>query len=287
MSVTLNQLSDELINRIVALALAEDTSHGDITSKILIPPDLKGRASILAKEEGVLAGGDIARLVFLKVDPLLEVEVLIPEGSRVKPGDTVATISGTVVSIFKAERVALNFLSHLSGVASETARYVAEIQGSIAVITDTRKTTPSLRLLEKYAVRVGGGQNHRLHLGDGILIKDNHITALRELGISLKDIVAKAKQNAPKGAKIEIEVNTIQEALETAQAGADIIMLDNMSPDEIKQVVELVPEQVKLEASGGIGLDNVRAMARAGVDFISVGAITHSAKALDFSLELR
>ena len=283
----MNQLTDEQVNKIIDLALAEDTGWGDITSKILIPPELKGKASILAKEEGVLAGGDIAKLVFLKVDPLLEVEVLIPEGSRVKPGDTVATISGTVVSIFKAERVALNFLSHLSGVASETARYVAEIQDSTAVITDTRKTSPSLRLLEKYAVRVGGGQNHRLHLGDGILIKDNHITALRELGISLKDIVAKAKQNAPQGAKIEIEVNTIQEALETAQAGADIIMLDNMSPDEIKQVVELVPEQVKLEASGGIGLDNVRAMAWAGVDFISVGAITHSAKALDFSLELR
>lgn len=281
------QLTDEQVNKIVDLALAEDTSHGDITSNILIPPELVSKASIVTNGEGVLAGGDIARLVFLKVDPLLEVEVLIPEGSRVKPGDTVATISGTVVSILKAERVALNFLSHLSGVASETARYVAEILGSTAVITDTRKTSPSLRLLEKYAVRVGGGQNHRLHLGDGILIKDNHITALRELGISLKDIVAKAKQNASLGAKIEIEVNTIQEALEIAQAGADIIMLDNMSPDEIKQVVELVPEQVKLEASGGIGLDNVRAMAWAGVDFISVGAITHSAKALDFSLELR
>lgn len=279
--------NDRQVNSIIDLALAEDTSHGDITSEIVIPSDLTGKASILAKEEGVLAGGDVVRLVFLRVEPTLEVEIHIPDGKRVKPGDVVATITGSVASILRAERVALNFLSHLSGVASETARYVAEIQGSTAVITDTRKTSPSLRLLEKYAVRVGGGQNHRLHLGDGILIKDNHITALRELGISLKDIVAKAKQNAPQGAKIEIEVNTIQEALETAQAGADIIMLDNMSPDEIKQVVELVPEQVKLEASGGIGLDNVRAMAWAGVDFISVGAITHSAKALDFSLELR
>jgi len=282
----LNQLTDEQVNKIIDLALAEDTGWGDITSKILIPPELKGKASILAKEEGVLAGGDIARLVFLKVDPLLEVEVLIPEGSRVKPGDTVATISGTVVSIFKAERVALNFLSHLSGVASETARYVAEIQGSTAVITDTRKTSPSLRLLEKYAVRIGGGQNHRLHLGDGILIKDNHITALRELGMSLKDIVTRAKQNAPKNVKIEIEVNTVPEALEAAQARADIIMLDNMSPDDMKRVVERVPEQVKLEASGGIGLDNVCTVAGTGVHFISVGAITHSAQALDFNLEL-
>jgi len=196
------QLTDEQVNKIVDLALAEDTSYGDMTSKILIPPELVSKASIVTNGEGVLAGGDIAKLVFLKVDPLLEIEVLIPEGSRVKPGDTVATISGTVVSILKAERVALNFLSHLSGVASETARYVAEIQGSTAVITDTRKTSPSLRLLEKYAVRVGGGQNHRLHLGDGILIKDNHITALRELGISLKDMWPRLSRMPPKAQRL-------------------------------------------------------------------------------------
>ncbi len=280
------ETSDEQVNSIIDLALAEDTSHGDVTSEIIIPSDLMGRASIMAKEEGVLAGGDVARLVFLRVEPKLEVKVLIADGKRVKPGDRVATINGSVASILRAERVALNFLSHISGVASKTARYVVQIQNCTAVITDTRKTLPGLRLLEKYAVRIGGGQNHRLHLGDSILVKDNHISAMRGLGMKLKDIVTKVKKNAPQGVKIEIEVNTVPEALEAAQAGADVIMLDNMSTDDMKRVVELAPEQVKLEASGGIGIDNVRAVARTGVHFISVGAITHSAKALDFSLEL-
>ena len=280
------ETSNEQVNSIIDLALAEDTGFGDITSEIIIPSDLVGKASILAKEKGVLAGGDVARLVFLRVEPKIRVEVIIHEGREIKPGDVVVTITGSVASILRAERVALNFLSHLSGVASETAKYVAWGQGYAAVITDTRKTSPGLRILEKYAVRIGGGQNHRLHLGDGILIKDNHITALRGLGMSLKGIITKAKQNAPQGVKIEIEVNTVTEALEAAQAGADIIMLDNMSPDDMKRAIEMAPEQVKFEASGGISLDNIRAVAKAGVHFISVGAITHSAKALDFSLEL-
>ncbi len=224
--------------------------------------------------------------MFLKVNPLLKVEVLIQDGAEVKPGDTVATISGSVVSILKAERVALNFLQRLSGIASQTAQYVAKTHGLVVNITDTRKTTPGLRLLEKYAVRLGGGQNHRFHLGDGILIKDNHIAALRALGMSLKDIIAKAKQNAPKELKVEVEVNTIQKALDATEAGADIIMLDNMSPDEMRRVVSLIPGQVKTEASGGVTLANVQAVAETGVDLISVGALTHSSKALDISLEL-
>ena len=224
--------------------------------------------------------------MFLKVNPLLKVEVLIQDGAEVKPGDTVATISGSVVSILKAERVALNFLQRLSGIASQTAQYVAKTQGFVVNITDTRKTTPSLRLLEKYAVRLGGGQNHRFHLGDGILIKDNHLAALRALSMSLKDIVAKAKQNAPKELKVEVEVNTVQEAQDAVEAGADIIMLDNMSPDEMRRVVSLVSGRVKIEASGGITLENICAIAVAGVDTISIGALTHSSKALDISLEL-
>ncbi len=224
--------------------------------------------------------------MFLKVNPLLKVEVLIKDGAEVKPGDIVATISGSVVSILKAERVALNFLQRLSGIASQTAQYVAKTQGLKVNITDTRKTTPGLRLLEKYAVRVGGGQNHRFHLGDGILIKDNHLAALRALGMSFKDIIAKAKQNAPHGLKVEVEVNTIQEAMDAAEAGADIIMLDNMSPDEMRRVVSLVSGRVKIEASGGITLANIRAIAETGINLISVGALTHSPKALDISLEL-
>ncbi len=280
------QLPEEEVDNIIDVALAEDISHGDITSEALIPPGLQGKASILAKANGILAGGEIARRVFLKVDPSLKVEVLIKDGARVQPGDIIATISGSVISIFKAERVALNFLQRLSGIASQTAEYVAKTRGFVVNITDTRKTTPGLRLLEKYAVRMGGGQNHRLHLGDGILIKDNHLAALRAMGMSLKDIVAKAKQNAPPGLKFEVEVNTTGEALEAAEAGADIIMLDNMSPDEMRRVVDLLPGQVKTEASGGITLANVEAAARSGVDTISIGALTHSTKALDISLEL-
>ena len=280
------QLSEEQVDNIIDLALAEDVSHGDVTSEALIPPELQGKASILAKAKGIVAGGEIAKRVFLRVDPSLKVEMLIKDGARVKPGDTIATISGTVVSILKAERVALNFLQRLSGIATHTAQYVAETRGVDVIITDTRKTTPGLRLLEKYAVRVGGGQNHRFHLGDGILIKDNHLAALRALGMSLRDIIAKAKQNAPKGLKVEVEVNTAEEAVDAVEGGADIIMLDNMNPDEMRRVVSLIPSQVKTEASGGITLANVRAAAETGVNIISVGALTHSSKAIDISLEL-
>jgi len=276
----------EQIDNIIDLALAEDISHGDVTSEALIPPKLQGKASILIKGKGMLAGGEVAKRVFLKVDPSLKIEVLIKDGAKVKPGDTVATISGSIISILKAERVALNFLQRLSGTASQTAKYIAKTRGFIVSITDTRKTTPGLRLLEKYAARMGGGQNHRFHLGDGILIKDTHLAALRALGMSLKDIIAKAKQNAPPGLKVEVEVKTTQEAIDAAEAGADIIMLDNMSPDEMCHIVGLLPSHVKIEASGGITLTNVRAAAMAGVNVISIGALTHSSKALDISLEL-
>ena len=280
------QLSEEQVNNIIDLALAEDISHGDITSEILIPPELQGKASIMAKAKGILAGGEIARKVFLRVDPSLKVEVHIKDGTKIQPRDIIATISGNVSSILKAERVTLNFLQKLSGIASQTAQYIAKTHGLSVNITDTRKTTPGLRLLEKYAVRLGGGQSHRYHLGDGVLIKDNHLVALRALGMNLKDIVTKAKQNAPRGLKVEVEVSTTQEALDAVDAGADIIMLDNMSPDEMHRAVNLIPSHIKTEASGGITLANVRAAAEAGVNLISVGALTHSSKALDISLEL-
>lgn len=281
-----SQLPEEQVDHVIDLALAEDLSHGDITSEILIPAHLQGKAFILVKEEGVLAGGEVAKKVCLRVDSSLKVEVLIKDGTKVQPGDVIATISGRVASILKAERTALNFLQRLSGIASQTAKYVAKTGGLAVNITDTRKTTPGLRLLEKYAVRMGGGKNHRLHLGDGILIKDNHLAALRALGMNLKDIVARAKQNAPQGVKVEVEVTSAQEAADAVAAGADIIMLDNMSPEEMHHVVSLLPGQVKSEASGGITLKNVRAAATTGVNIISIGALTHSSKALDISLEL-
>jgi len=274
------------IDHIIDLALAEDLSHGDVTSEALIPSELQGKVSILVKAEGILAGGEVAKKVFLKVDPALKVEVLIKDGSKIKSGDIAATIVGRVVSILKAERVILNFLQRLSGIATQTAQYIAKTHGAGIKITDTRKTTPGLRLLEKYAVRMGGGQNHRFHLGDGILIKDNHLVALRALGMSLKDIVTKAKQNTPRGLKVEVEVNTTREALDAVEAGADIIMLDNMGLDEMRHVASLIPSQIKIEASGGITLANVQTVAETGVNLISVGALTHSSKALDISLEL-
>ena len=280
------QLSNKQIDSIIDLALAEDLGHGDVTSEALIPPELRGKASILARVGGVLAGGEVARRVFSKVDPSLKTELPITDGAKIRPGDVVCAVSGRVISILRGERVALNFLGRLSGIATYTAQFVAETKGLRAKISDTRKTTPGLRYLEKYAVRLGGGQNHRLHLGSAILIKDNHLTALRSLGMSLKDIVARARQRAPKGLTVEVEVSTIDEVLEAAEGGADIIMLDNMSPDELQRVKGLIPRYIKTEASGGITLANVRAVARAGVDIISIGALTHSAPALDFSLEL-
>jgi nicotinate-nucleotide pyrophosphorylase (carboxylating) len=279
-------LSGKKLDNIIDKALDEDLSHGDITSETLIPPDLSGRASLLVKEEGVLAGIEVAGRVFHHVDPLLAIEILIQDGDSVRPGDIIATITGRIISILKAERVALNFLQRLSGVASLTARYVAEIGGLKAVITDTRKTTPGLRLLEKYAVRMGGGHNHRLHLGDAVLIKDNHIAALLATGMGLKDIVAKARRGAPTGITVEVEVTSTREAVDALKAGADIIMLDNMNRNEMRQVVKLASGQVKIEASGGITLTNVRQVAMTGVDIISVGALTHSYPALDISLEL-
>ncbi len=279
------ELPWEQVDNLINLALAEDTGHGDPTSESLIPPGLGGRAAILAKANGRLAGIDVVRQVFLTVDPSLVVEVHIHDGVEIKPGDIIATVRGSVASIFKAERVALNFLQRLSGIATQAAQYVARVQGLAVKIVDTRKTTPGMRLLEKYAVRMGGAQNHRFHLGDAVLIKDNHLVALGALGMSLPDIVAKARENAPRGLTVEVEVNTTEEALAVVEAGADIVMLDNMDTDEMRHVVGLISGRAKIEASGGITLDNVKEVAMTGVDIISIGALTHSSKALDISLE--
>jgi nicotinate-nucleotide pyrophosphorylase (carboxylating) len=280
------RLPVEQIDTAIDLALNEDTACGDITSEALVPPELAGKAELLVKEKGILAGIDIAMRVFQRVDPSLVINIHIQDGKAIDTGDIAGTITGCVTGILKAERVALNFLQRLSGVATTTARYVDEISGLPAKILDTRKTTPGLRMLEKYAVRMGGGQNHRLHLGDGVLIKDNHIAALRAMGMNLRDIIAKSRRHVPEGTEIEIEVTNTKEALEALKAGADIIMLDNMTPNEMKQVVNMVAGQAKLEASGGVTLENVHQTAMTGVDYISVGALTHSYKALDISLEM-
>jgi nicotinate-nucleotide pyrophosphorylase (carboxylating) len=278
--------TDKHISTIIDTALEEDIGQGDITSQALLPADLAGKASITIKENGILAGIDIARRVFNRIDPSLDIEILIEDGTSVKSGDIAAVISGSVISILKAERVALNFLQRLSGIASLTAKFVVQTSGTPARIYDTRKTTPGLRQLEKYAVRTGGGQNHRFNLGDAVLIKDNHIAALRAMSMSLREIIEKACENTPEGIIIEVEVTRQAEAREALKAGADIIMLDNMSLDEMRKVVDTVAGQVKLEASGNITLKNVREVAKTGVDMISVGALTHSYQALDISLEI-
>ncbi|HEY91194.1 MAG TPA: carboxylating nicotinate-nucleotide diphosphorylase [Dehalococcoidia bacterium] len=277
---------DESIFPIIDLALAEDTGHGDVTSEILIPQALVGKAAILAKAEGVLAGIDIARKILLRVDESLEVTVLIRDGSGITSGDIIATVYGKVASILRAERVMLNFLQRLSGVATQASEYAARTQGLKARIVDTRKTTPGLRMMEKYAVLMGGAQNHRFHLGDAVLIKDTHLAAMRARGMDLKSIVNKARKEAPPGICVEVEVATVEEALEAAETGADIIMLDNMSPEEMRRAVNQLPANIRTEASGGVNLDNVREVAETGVDIISIGAITHSVKALDISLKI-
>jgi nicotinate-nucleotide pyrophosphorylase (carboxylating) len=274
------------IEEIIDRALAEDLAKGDVTTDALIPGDRQGTGFILAKKEGVLAGVNVAKQVFCRADPELTVELFLEDGARVKPGGKVARVSGSIASILKAERVALNFLQHLSGIASETNRYIEAVRGLPVRIMDTRKTTPGLRLLEKHAVKAGGGENHRMSLGDGILIKDNHVAALRGQGLNLKQIVAKARQNSPQRLPVEVEVRTVAEASEAVEAGADIIMLDNMGIEDMRKAVKSIHGRALVEASGGITLDNVRAVAETGVDLISVGALTHSARPLDISLEL-
>jgi len=274
------------IEEIIDRALAEDLGKGDVTTEALIPGDQQGTGFIVAKKEGILAGIGVVKQVFHRVDPELKVEILLEDGARVKSGSRVAKVSGSIASILKAERVALNFLQHLSGIASETNRYVEAVKGLTVRIMDTRKTTPGLRSLEKYAVKVGGGENHRMNLGDGILIKDNHLAALRSQELNIKEIIAKARQNAPRRLTVEVEIGTMSEALEAVEDGADIVMLDNMNLEDMRKAVKSIRGHALIEASGGITLGNVRAVAETGVDFISIGALTHSARALDISLEL-
>ena len=279
-------LSGPQLERIVENALAEDLAWGDITTDALVPYSLEDKATILAQSEGVLAGAEVAALVFSRVDPGLKVKLTLEDGARLKPGDIIAVVTGSVASILKAERTALNFLQRLSGIATETSLYVERVKGCKVVILDTRKTTPGMRFLEKYAVQVGGGKNHRHHLGDGVLIKDNHLAALARLGIPLAQAVRQARERAPHELKVEVEVTTPQQAREAAAAGADIVMLDNMSIEDMHQVARELGGKVLLEASGGVTLQTVRSVAETGVDFISIGALTHSTRALDISLEL-
>ncbi len=280
------ELPSAEVDRIVTRALAEDLPWGDVTSDNLIPDDQPGVGRIEARAPGVLAGLPVARTLFAQVDPSLHFEARVDDGARVEPGQVVANVSGSLRSLLRGERVALNFLQRLSGIATITDRYVSAIDGCSARIVDTRKTTPGLRLLEKYAVRVGGGHNHRYCLSDAVLIKDNHLAALRLRGIGLEDAVKKLRRQLPHTTTIEVEAENLAEVREALAASVDAILLDNMSPALMAEAVRLVGGRALTEASGGITLETVRAVAETGVDLISVGSLTHSVRALDLALEI-
>jgi nicotinate-nucleotide pyrophosphorylase (carboxylating) len=274
------------INQLVERALQEDYSLGDPTSNAIITTDLSGTAQIVARQEGVCSGLPIAKKILERVDNTLQIQELSTDGQRLEKDQIILEIKGSVRSILAAERTTLNFLQHLSGIATQTATYVNAVSGTAARIVDTRKTTPGLRKLEKYAVLCGGARNHRQSLGDGILIKDNHIIALKSVGHTISTIVKLARDQAPHALRIEIEVESEAEAIEAMEAGADVLLLDNMSAKQIQKIIPQLHNKVTTEASGGITLDSVREIAATGVDIISVGAITHSAPSLDLSLDI-
>ena len=281
-------LDPAYLRLLVEAALAEDRASDDITTIALIASEQQGRAVIIAKSEGILAGTGVVEATFAAIDSSLRWRGDKADGDHISPGDSIAAIEGAVARILCAERTALNFLAHLSGVASAAATVVAQLEGTNCHLRDTRKTTPGLRVLEKYAVRTGGGTNHRLDLSDGILIKDNHLAALRARGLDIPDAVRLARK-ANAAVRIEIEVTSVAEARLAMATGADELLLDNMSLRDMRDVVRMAAKREPrpvLEASGGITLASARAVAETGVDYISMGAITHSAPALDMSLEV-
>ncbi len=279
-------IARHIVREIVARALQEDLGWGDVTTDALVPPAQRGHATILSKANGVLAGVDIVREVFHQVDDQVIVTIRLPDGSELHEGDIIGDLNGSAASILKGERVALNILQRLSGIATVTSAYVAAVAHTRAIIVDTRKTTPGLRALEKFAVRLGGGQNHRMNLSDGVLIKDNHLASVRNAGGGIGEAIGRARRSAPHTIRVEIEVTSIEEAIEAVNARPDIILLDNMHPEKMAEAVREIDGRCLVEASGGVRMESVRAIAESGVDLISVGALTHSAPSLDISLEM-
>lgn len=275
---------EELIDALIDLAFAEDIGDGDHTTLSTIPADAMGRQHLLVKEEGILAGVDIARRVFERYDPSLKMTVMIGDGSRVKPGDIAFVVEGPVKSLLVTERTMLNIMQRMSGIATMTARYQERLKGLKAKVLDTRKTTPGMRILEKEAVRIGGGANHRIGLFDMILIKDNHV----DFASGIPNAVSRARaylKEKGKDLKIEVEVRNTDEIRQALDAKVDRIMLDNFTPERTAEAVALIGGAAEIESSGGITLDTLRAYGEAGVDFISVGALTHSVKGLDMSFK--
>ena len=275
---------EHLIDNLINLAFAEDVGEGDHTTLCSIPESAIGQAKLIIKETGILAGVEVGVKVFHKLDPQLKIDVLIKDGSKVAPGDVVFTVEGKVQSILQAERTVLNIMQRMSGIATTTCKYVSLIAGTGAKVLDTRKTTPGMRLLEKQAVKMGGGENHRIGLFDMILLKDNHI----DFAGGIENAIMGAKKylkEKDKSLKIEVEVRDMDELNEVLRVGGvDRVMLDNFTPENTRKAVKHVNGRIELESSGGITIETIRSYAETGVDYISVGALTHSVKGLDMSL---
>jgi nicotinate-nucleotide pyrophosphorylase (carboxylating) len=269
------------LDAVIEAALKEDMPRGDVTSESIIPPDSESDAVILAKERGVLAGIKVAGSVFRKIDPSIRFKNVFEDGEMFKKGDILAKLKGNSISILKGERTALNFLQRMSGIATSTWKFVKALDGTHTKILDTRKTTPGLRFLEKYAVKMGGGVNHRFNLSEMVLIKDNHL----KLVGSIREAVVRSKKKVKKRTKVEVEATSLEGVKEAVQSGADMVMVDNMPLEKIGEVVQWVKGQVPLEVSGKITLRKIRKIASLGVDFISVGSLTHSYKSVDISIE--
>ena len=274
-------LKQAVLDSLVRSALDEDSAFNDLTTIATVVSERRGRGALVARESGVICGVALALNAFRMLDPKVAIRVDAEDGMRVESGTSVLFVNGNARALLSAERVALNFLQRLSGIASLTAQYVAAVQGTGAKILDTRKTTPGWRALEKYAVRAGGGYNHRMDLASAILVKDNHLAAL-DGDVALA--VRRARELAP-GVQVEVECDRLEQVEKALAAGADVIMLDNMSLDEMRRAAQLVSKRATLEASGGVDLSTVRAVAQTGVDWISVGALTHSAPAMDLALD--
>ncbi|UXN23644.1 carboxylating nicotinate-nucleotide diphosphorylase [Curtobacterium flaccumfaciens] len=274
------------LRRVIETALEEDAPSGDVTSETLIPAEATATATLGAREPGVLSGGAVFIAVMHAVDPAIHAVVHVADGTRFVAGDVLATVTGSARAVLRAERVALNLVQRMSGIATTTAAHVAAAAGTSARIVDTRKTTPGLRALERYAVRCGGGHNHRTSLSDAVLAKDNHLAVLLAGGIGIGDAIAQARQRLGHTVHVEVEVDRIDQIEPVVAAGVDTIMLDNFTPDELVAGVGIVAGRALVEASGGVSLDTVAAIAATGVDVISVGALTHSARALDLGLDI-
>ncbi|MEV8239148.1 carboxylating nicotinate-nucleotide diphosphorylase [Microbacterium testaceum] len=280
-------LTRAAIERVVSAALTEDAPWGDLTSETLIPADAVARAALVARVDGVFSGAAVFAAAFTLTDPSIIVEQHVGDGERFAPGDTLATVSGPARAVLTAERIGLNFVQRMSGVATLTSRYVAEVAHTGARIVDTRKTTPGLRAIERQAVRDGGGHNHRFSLSDAVMAKDNHLAVLTSGGLSVTQALEGAIARLPHTTHVEVEVDRLDQIDAVLAAGVGTIMLDNFSLDDLRLGVARIAGAAQVEASGGVTLDTVRAIAETGVDVISVGALTHSAPALDLGLDIQ